>query len=80
MQIPVGASFVGIPLTESPEHPRGIMVEVYWDQDDTGTLCISGHSANMPVPSHVKSLVSSERPSRTNSLGRRRGPVYGIVI
>ncbi|EEF52143.1 abc transporter, putative [Ricinus communis] len=80
VQIPVGARFVGIPGTESPENPRGIMVEVYWEQDDTGTLCISGHSAEMPIPPNVRPLISAPPTSNRNFLGRRRGPVNGIVI
>lgn len=81
MQIPVGARFVGIPGTESEDNPRGIMVEVYWEQDDTGGLCISGHSSEMQIPSNV----SMDPPtlSRGNSLGRsrrERGLVRGIVI
>lgn len=81
VQIPVGARFVGIPGTESEDNPRGIMVEVYWEQDDTGGLCISGHSSEMQIPSNV----SMDPPtlSRGNSLGRsrrERGLVRGIVI
>jgi hypothetical protein len=56
VQIPVGARFVGIPGTESEENPRGIMVEVYWEQDDTGSLCISGHLAEIPVPPNVQAM------------------------
>lgn len=77
MQIPVGARFVGIPGTESAENPRGIMVEVYWEQDDTGALCISGHSPEMPIPSHVQ-LPTTPTSQRT-FLGRA-GPVHGLVI
>ncbi|KAJ4824170.1 ATP-binding cassette sub- A member 2 [Turnera subulata] len=80
VQIPVGARFVGIPGTESPENPRGIMVEVYWEQDDSGALCISGHSAEMPIPRSVQQMATSVPPSSRSLLGRSRGPVYGIVI
>ncbi|KAK6148542.1 hypothetical protein DH2020_019454 [Rehmannia glutinosa] len=38
------ARFVSILRTESKANPRVIMVEVYWQQDDSGALCISGHS------------------------------------
>ena len=44
MQIPLGARFVGIPGTETAENPRGIMVDVYWETDDSGALHIAGHS------------------------------------
>uniref|UniRef100_A0A6N2NHT2 ABC transporter domain-containing protein n=1 Tax=Salix viminalis TaxID=40686 RepID=A0A6N2NHT2_SALVM len=78
--IPVGARFVGIPETESPENPNGIMVEVYWEQDDSGSLCISGHSDEIPVPYNAQPLSSAPQSSdRSNVLGQRRGPVYGIV-
>lgn len=79
MQIPPGARFVGIPGTDSAENPRGIMVEVYWEQDDTGALCISGHSPEKPIPPHVELDASSASTSRGNLLGQT-GPVHGIVI
>ncbi|GLU12340.1 hypothetical protein SLE2022_290260 [Rubroshorea leprosula] len=78
LEIPVGARFVGIPGTESEENPRGVMVEVYWQQDDTGSLCISGHSSEVPIPLNVQ-IMDTLASTDTNSLGRR-GPVYGIVI
>uniref|UniRef100_A0A2N9GW55 ABC transporter A family member 2/9/11 C-terminal domain-containing protein n=1 Tax=Fagus sylvatica TaxID=28930 RepID=A0A2N9GW55_FAGSY len=78
VQIPVGARFVGIPGTESEENPRGIMVEVYWEQDDTGSLCISGHLAEIPVPPNVQAMPPAATSGR-NYLGRS-GPVHGIVI
>ncbi|KAL2515977.1 ABC transporter A family member 2 [Forsythia ovata] len=79
LQVPVGARFVGVPGTESTEKPRGIMVEVYWEQDDTGELCISNHSDEMPIPPHVQLRVSSALTSGINILGRRR-KIHGIVI
>jgi len=53
IRIAVGARFVVIPGTESAENPGGLMVEVYWDQDDTGALCISGHSNEIPALPHL---------------------------
>ncbi|CAI9112245.1 OLC1v1012664C1 [Oldenlandia corymbosa var. corymbosa] len=47
--VPVGAKSVKIPGTESMENPGGLMVEVFWDQDDMGNLCISSYSAKKPV-------------------------------
>ncbi|KAG2679192.1 hypothetical protein I3760_11G039700 [Carya illinoinensis] len=78
VQIPLGARFVGIPGTESGENPRGIMVEVYWEQDDSGTLCISGHSAEIAIPPNVQAMPSTTSSGRS-SLGQP-GPVHGIVI
>ncbi|KAM6594094.1 hypothetical protein CsatA_001797 [Cannabis sativa] len=57
VEIPVGARFVGIPGTESEENPNGIMVEVFWEQDDFGELCISGHSDETPMPHNIESLM-----------------------
>ncbi|CAH1419862.1 unnamed protein product [Lactuca virosa] len=80
LQIPVGARYIGIPETVSTENPHGVMVEVYWGQDDAGALCISGHSNETPIPSHVQLPdLSSSHTSRRNFLGRS-GPVHGIVI
>ncbi|XP_028787947.1 ABC transporter A family member 2-like isoform X2 [Neltuma alba] len=78
VKIPVGARFVGIPGTESAENPRGIMVEVYWEQDDTGALCIAGHSRQVSVPPSVE---VSAPPSLTRRRSNRRSEtVEGIVI
>ncbi|CAM6104749.1 unnamed protein product [Calypogeia fissa] len=49
LDVPTGAPFALVPGTESEEAPNGMMVEVYWQQDDTGSLCISGHSELIPV-------------------------------
>ncbi|XP_015883555.3 ABC transporter A family member 2 [Ziziphus jujuba] len=78
VEIPVGARFVGIPGTETAENPRGIMVEVYWEQDDTGSLCISGHSTETPVPPNVEPTPSPLASTSRRSL--RRGQVHGFVI
>ncbi|CAH1443062.1 unnamed protein product [Lactuca virosa] len=79
LQIPIGARYIGIPETTTTENPRGVMVEVYWGQDDTGALCISGHSNETPIPSHVQLPDVFSHSSRRNFLGRS-GPVHGIVI
>lgn len=67
----MGARFVGVPGTETEENPRGVMVEVQWEQDDTGSLCISGHSPEIPLPSSIPMMPSLRRRSRT---------VKGVVI
>ncbi|KAK4437089.1 ABC transporter A family member 2 [Sesamum alatum] len=79
LQVPVGARFIGIPGMESTENPRGIMVEVYWQQDDSGALCISGYSDEMPIPPHVQLPPTSTPTSNRNVSGQRR-QVRGIVI
>lgn len=65
---------MGIPGTETAENPRGIMVEVYWEQDDSGALCISGHSIETPIPPNVQPIAPLRAPSHRNQ------PVHGIVI
>ncbi|KAK4568284.1 hypothetical protein RGQ29_003887 [Quercus rubra] len=76
-QIPIGAQLVRIPESESTENPTGLMVEVYWDQDDAGNLRISGHSDEMPIPHGAQAMASSSN-SNTNS-GQTR-PIQAIVI
>ncbi|KAG2241869.1 hypothetical protein Bca52824_096289 [Brassica carinata] len=78
LEIPVGARFVGIPDTENAENPSGVMVEVYWQQDGSGSMCITGHSSEMRVPQNV--LVT--RPPSPSALGHKglRQAVRGIVI
>ena len=66
----MGARFIGIPGTESTEYPNGIMVEIFWEQDDCGALCISHHSQEMLIPSHVQ-LRASSTALRRNFSGRR---------
>lgn len=77
-QIPVGARYVGIPRTETDENPRGVMVEVFWEADESGELCISGHSAETPTPPNFQPVASLEAAAR-NFLGQRK-PVHGIVL
>lgn len=79
MQIPVGARFVGIPGTESAENPTGNMVEVYWDQDESGALCISGHSDETPIPPNVERMESLVPAPRRGILSRAGVP-RGIVL
>lgn len=73
VQIPVGAMYVGFPGSESTEYPTGFMVEVHWEQDDTGTLCVAGHSQKAPIPQNI------QLPSAT-ARQRRSGSVHGVVI
>ncbi|XP_010931289.1 ABC transporter A family member 2 isoform X2 [Elaeis guineensis] len=78
IQIPKGARFVGIPGTESSENPGGLMVEVYWEQDDSGNLCISGHSSETPIPPNIQ-LTANPALSR-RSFRRESAPIVGYVI
>eukprot|EP00270_Netrium_digitus_P003854 TRINITY_DN1466_c0_g1_i1.p1 TRINITY_DN1466_c0_g1~~TRINITY_DN1466_c0_g1_i1.p1 ORF type:complete len:971 (+),score=291.84 TRINITY_DN1466_c0_g1_i1:469-3381(+) len=50
VKLPVGAEFVFVPGTESEAAPHGMMVEVEWQQDDTGALKIGRHSDLTPAP------------------------------
>lgn len=79
IQIPIGARFVKVPGTESAENPIGTMVEVYWEQDDSGSLCVSGHSQDMPIPAHVQ-LRDPPAATSGSSFLRRRKQIRGIVI
>ncbi|CAN8251970.1 unnamed protein product [Cochlearia groenlandica] len=76
VEIPVGARFVGIPGTENAENPRGIMVEVYWQQDGSGSMCISGQSPEMQIPDNVQVIYE---PS-SQVLGHGHKLVRGTVI
>lgn len=78
LQIPKGARYIGIPGTESTDSPRGLMVEVYWEQDESGSLCISGHSPETPMPLHVQPMACTAAPER-NFFGKI-GPSHGFVI
>ncbi|KMZ69207.1 ABC transporter A family member 2 [Zostera marina] len=65
IEIPKGARFVVLPGTVSAENPSGLMVEVFWEQDDSGNLCISGHSEETPTPSHIHPVFSETGPQRS---------------
>ncbi|KAK7281814.1 hypothetical protein RIF29_10111 [Crotalaria pallida] len=67
VEILKGARYVGIPGTESAESPSGVMVEVYWEQDDTGNLCISGHSRKVPIPPGIELSSSPAARNRINT-------------
>ena len=77
MQIPIGAQLVRIPESDSAENPTGLMVEVYWDQDDVGNLRISGHSNETPIPPSAQAMASS---SNSNTDSSQTGPIQAIVI
>lgn len=78
IQVPKGARFIGIPGTQTSENPRGLMVEVYWEQDDIGDLCISGHSMETPIPTNVQPMVNASA-TRRGILGGTATPV-GLVL
>lgn len=80
LQIPAGARYIGIPGTESPHYPQGLVVEVYWQQDPlTGKLCMAGHSAKIAVPPNFQRLPSLTSTTPPNTLGKG-GTVKGIVV
>ncbi|KNA24419.1 hypothetical protein SOVF_016010 [Spinacia oleracea] len=74
--VPVGARYVAIPGSETAENPRGIMVEVHWEQNDSGALCISGHSTERPVPPNVQPSLPVAHP---RSLGKPEGTVGRVI-
>ncbi|KAI8553315.1 hypothetical protein RHMOL_Rhmol05G0005500 [Rhododendron molle] len=55
----VGVEHVGIPESESAQNVRGLMVEVYWEQDSNGNLCISSHSVEIPISDDVDCTLPS---------------------
>ncbi|PIA35474.1 hypothetical protein AQUCO_03500083v1 [Aquilegia coerulea] len=69
IEIPKGARFVGIPGTESDENPNGLMVEVHWEMNEDGSLCISGQSPETPIPPNVRSVESARSSSQELQLG-----------
>ncbi|RZC60771.1 hypothetical protein C5167_022539 [Papaver somniferum] len=71
-----------IPGTESTENPRGLMVEVYWEQDETGALCISGHSPESTVPRNAQPVAAATTPvlTRQRSFLGRTQLVHGIIF
>ncbi|GAB2248821.1 hypothetical protein Droror1_Dr00012180 [Drosera rotundifolia] len=77
VKIPIGARFIAVPGTENATNPSGVMVEVYWAQDDSGSLCVSGQSDEMPVPPNVP--LNVRRGSQNRRAGKK-GEVQGIVI
>lgn len=78
LEVPEGARYVAISGSETAENPRGIMVEVHWEHNDSGALCISGYTTEMPVPPNVQpSHILPVAHSR--SLGKSRR-IVGRVI
>ncbi|KAI3943513.1 hypothetical protein MKW92_035273 [Papaver armeniacum] len=76
LRIPKGANYVGIPKTESEENPRGVLVEVIWEQDENGFLKMSGHSKEYPVPPNAKIIASNAKPSEVPKLDQ---PEVGVI-
>ncbi|KAH8940362.1 hypothetical protein BDL97_15G085100 [Sphagnum fallax] len=54
MNVPIGTEYIMVPNSISTAMPNGLMVEIYWQQDDEGVLRISGQSE--PIPATVPSL------------------------
>ncbi|MCL7030568.1 hypothetical protein MKW94_023908 [Papaver nudicaule] len=80
LRIPSGANYVGIPKSESPENPRGLLVEVLWEQDDNGFLTISGNSKEYPVPPNAKIVASTAKSSENPQLGKPEvGTIYDLT-
>ncbi|CAN1753769.1 ABC transporter A family member 2 [Linum perenne] len=78
--ITVGTRLVGIPGRESPDNPRGIMFEVYWETDDTGSLCISGSVSRNACSSKHPTIDANNCTGEASLAGDDQRPVYGLVI
>ncbi|KAI3884200.1 hypothetical protein MKX03_025665 [Papaver bracteatum] len=76
LRIPKGANYVGIPKTESEENPRGVFVEVIWEQDENGFLKMSGHSKEYPVPPNAKIIASNAKRSEAPRVDQ---PEVGVI-
>ncbi|CAK9263325.1 unnamed protein product, partial [Sphagnum jensenii] len=48
MNVPIGTQYIMVPNSISTAMPNGLMVEIYWQQDDEGALRISGQSEPIP--------------------------------
>jgi hypothetical protein len=48
-QVPVGTQHIRVPNSVSTDVPNGLMVEIYWQQDEFGAMRISGHSEPTPA-------------------------------
>ncbi|CAN1753772.1 ABC transporter A family member 11 [Linum perenne] len=80
LMITVGTRLVGIPGRESPDNPRGIMFEVYWETDDTGSLCISGSVSRNACSSKHPTIDANNCTGEASLAGDDQRPVYGLVI
>jgi len=49
MNVPVGTRHIRVPNSVSTDVPNGLMVEIYWQQDEFGAMRISGHSEPTPA-------------------------------
>jgi hypothetical protein len=49
MNVPVGTRYIRVPNSVSTDVPNGLMVEIYWQQDEFGAMRISGHSEPTPA-------------------------------
>jgi hypothetical protein len=54
VQVPIGTQYIMVPNSISTATPNGLMVEIYWQQDDEGALRISGQSE--PIPATMPSF------------------------
>lgn len=49
VQVPIGTQYIMVPNSISTATPNGLMVEIYWQQDEFGAMRISGHSEPTPA-------------------------------
>ncbi|GBG75807.1 hypothetical protein CBR_g21052 [Chara braunii] len=80
ISVPVGAQYVLVPESISQDVPNGLMVEVFWQQDEQGSLRISGSSDPKPAPARRPEGRPAVQPSLSSrssfglSMGRRVEP------
>ena len=59
-----------IPGSETEQHPRGMMIRLEWQQDESGRLCLARQSNLMPTPpiEHVDAIASMANKGRGKPL------------
>jgi ABC-type multidrug transport system ATPase subunit len=70
IKVPVGAQEVRIPDSVSDTAPHGMMVNVFWQQDDVGALKIARHSEPKPAAEVLDS--DPGQAWRSTSIGNTR--------
>ena len=73
MQVPIGASQVALPESESVDAPQGLMVVLTWQQDESGGLRVAHCSPPGPVPPTARVI------GRLGGVGAK-APKKGVLV
>ncbi|KAH7443557.1 hypothetical protein KP509_02G040100 [Ceratopteris richardii] len=66
MKVPIGATFITVPDSQTDDHPQGMMIKLDWTQDESGNLCLARQSDPIPFSSSadpVEGIASNTRAS-----------------